>query len=40
MGGVGGIETAMHKELPGLLNWVLAMTDDEVKEAIGVSTVR
>lgn len=32
---VGGIEAAMHKELPGLLNWVLAMTDDEVKAVIG-----
>ncbi|MDD5322910.1 MAG: phage/plasmid primase, P4 family [Methylococcales bacterium] len=32
---LGGIEAAMKKELPGLLNWVLAMTDDEVKAVIG-----
>jgi putative DNA primase/helicase len=32
---VGGIESAMELELPGLLNWVLAMTDDEVSRAIG-----
>jgi putative DNA primase/helicase len=32
---VGGVEAAMRKELPGLLNWVLAMTDDEVKRVIG-----
>ncbi len=32
---LGGIEAAMHKELPGLLNWVMAMTADEVKAAIG-----
>jgi putative DNA primase/helicase len=32
---VGGIEAAMHKELPGLLNWVMAMTEAEVKAAIG-----
>lgn len=32
---VGGIEAAMHKELSGLLNWVLAMTDDEVKHVVG-----
>jgi putative DNA primase/helicase len=32
---VGGIEAAMKKELPGLLNWVLEMTDDEVKAVIG-----
>lgn len=31
----GGIESAMHKELPGLLNWVLSMTDAEVKAVIG-----
>jgi putative DNA primase/helicase len=31
----GGIETAMHNELPALLNWVLAMTDVEVKQVIG-----
>jgi putative DNA primase/helicase len=27
---LGGIEKAMQAELPGLLNWVLAMPDDEV----------
>jgi len=32
---IGGIEAAMHKELPALLNWVLAMTDNEVKAVIG-----
>ena len=32
---IGGIEAAMHKELPGLLNWVMAMSADEVKAAIG-----
>jgi len=32
---LGGIESAMHKELPALLNWVLAMTDDEVKAVVG-----
>jgi len=32
---IGGIETAMHKELPALLNWVLAMTETEVKAVIG-----
>lgn len=32
---MGGIEAVMHKELPGLLNWVLAMTDGEVKAVIG-----
>jgi putative DNA primase/helicase len=32
---VGGLEVALHKELAGLLNWVLAMTDAEVKAAIG-----
>jgi putative DNA primase/helicase len=32
---LGGIESAMKKELSGLLNWVLAMTDDEVKAVIG-----
>ena len=31
----GGIEAVMHKELAGLLNWVLAMSDSEVKQAIG-----
>ncbi len=32
---VGGIEKAMHDELPGLLNWVMEMTDADVKNAIG-----
>jgi putative DNA primase/helicase len=32
---VGGLEVALHKELAGLLNWVLAMTEAEVKAAIG-----
>ena len=32
---LGGIEAAMHNELPALLNWVLAMTPAEVKAAIG-----
>ncbi len=32
---LGGIETAMHKELPGLLNWVLQMPDDGVRQVIG-----
>jgi len=32
---IGGIEAAMHKELPALLNWVLAMTGDKVKAVIG-----
>lgn len=32
---IGGIEAAMHKELPALLNWVLAMTGDDVKAVIG-----
>lgn len=27
---MGGIEKAMQAELPGLLNWVLAMTEDEL----------
>jgi putative DNA primase/helicase len=27
---LGGIEKAMQAELPGLLNWVLSMTDDEL----------
>jgi putative DNA primase/helicase len=31
----GGLEVALHKELAGLLNWVLAMTETEVKVAIG-----
>ncbi|MDD5580874.1 MAG: phage/plasmid primase, P4 family [Methylobacter sp.] len=33
--GVGGIEKAMKDELPALLNWVLAMTDDELNAVIG-----
>lgn len=32
---VGGLESAMRKELSGLLNWVLSMADDDVKTAIG-----
>jgi len=32
---VGGIEAAMHNELAGLLNWVMAMTENEVKAVIG-----
>lgn len=32
---VGGIEAAMHAELAGLLNWVTAMTEAEVKAVIG-----
>lgn len=32
---VGGIEAAMHGELAGLLNWVTAMTEAEVKAVIG-----
>jgi putative DNA primase/helicase len=31
---VGGIESQMQKELPGLLNWVLSMPDSEVNKAI------
>jgi putative DNA primase/helicase len=31
----GGIENVMITELPGLLNWALAMSDDEVTAAIG-----
>jgi putative DNA primase/helicase len=31
---VGGIESQMKKELPGLLNWVLSMPDSEVNKAI------
>lgn len=30
----GGIESAMQKELPGLLNWILSMPDSEVEMAI------
>jgi putative DNA primase/helicase len=30
----GGIEKAMQAELPGLLNWVLAMSDDEVADRL------
>ena len=32
---VGGIEKAMHIELAALLNWVMAMTNEEVNQAIG-----
>jgi len=32
---VGGIEAAMHSELAGLLNWVMAMTEADVKAVIG-----
>ena len=32
---VGGVEVAMHKELTGLLNWVMAMSAEEVKSVIG-----
>ncbi|MDO9048991.1 MAG: phage/plasmid primase, P4 family [Methylobacter sp.] len=32
---VGGIEAAMHSELPGLLNWATSMPDAEVKRVIG-----
>ena len=32
---LGGVEKAMQAELPGLLNWVLAMTDDELNAVIG-----
>ena len=31
----GGIEKAMKAELPGLLNWVLSMPDNEANEALG-----
>jgi len=31
---VGGIESQMKKELPGLLNWVLSMSASEVNKAI------
>ena len=31
----GGIELAMQKELPGLLNWVLELNEDEVNKALG-----
>jgi len=30
----GGIEKAMQAELPGLLNWVLAMSDSEVNDCL------
>lgn len=30
----GGIENAMKAELPGLLNWVLAMSDDELNATL------
>jgi len=32
---VGGIENAMQAELPGILNWVLSMSNDEVKSVVG-----
>lgn len=32
---VGGIESAMHSELAGLLNWATSMPDAEVKRVIG-----
>lgn len=32
---LGGIENAMKAELPGLLNWVLSMTGEEVNQVIG-----
>jgi len=32
---LGGIEKAMKAELPGLLNWVLAMTNEELNATIG-----
>lgn len=31
----GGIESAMEKELPGLLNWVLELNEDEVNKVLG-----
>ncbi len=31
---LGGIEKAMQAELPGLLNWVLSMTDDELNNCL------
>jgi putative DNA primase/helicase len=32
---VGGIEIAMNSEMPALLNWVLAMSDDDLNDVIG-----
>lgn len=32
---MGGIENAMKAELPGLLNWVLSMSDEELMSTIG-----
>ncbi len=32
---LGGIEKAMKAELPGLLNWVLAMADEDLNAVIG-----
>ncbi|MGJ0485142.1 MAG: DNA primase family protein [Methylomicrobium sp.] len=32
----GGIEKAMQAELPGLLNWILAMTDAEVNDCLSI----
>ncbi len=31
----GGIELAMEKELPGLLNWILELNEHEVNKALG-----
>lgn len=31
----GGIESAMEKELPGLLNWVLELNESEVNKILG-----
>lgn len=31
----GGIESAMEKELPGLLNWVLALDEKQVNKTLG-----
>ena len=31
----GGLETAMQKELSGLLNWALSMSDDDVRTSLG-----
>ena len=33
--GYGGIEAAMEKELPGLLNWVLELNESEVNKILG-----
>ncbi len=32
---VGGIEAALRAELPGLLNWVVGMTEAEAKQVVG-----